>query len=98
MKLVINVLLKEMSAGVWCGYVTLPVKHPYYQYNKHELDGIIIVHGKISYSNYGTFGFDCGHKGDYKPRKPDNKTKIYWTAEMAKKEVLYLASQFENLE
>jgi len=88
--------IKRNIAGVWCGYVTLPESHPYYTSNKDDLKHIISVHGKLSYSNSGTFGFDCACKNDYVPKNPKSNCK-YWTAEMVKKEVINMAQQFEEL-
>jgi hypothetical protein len=48
-----------------CGYVTVPKKHHYYGlgYDKVYAN----VHGGLTYSNKGTFGFDCAHAGDLTP-------------------------------
>lgn len=48
-----------------CGYVTVPKKHHYYglSYN----DAVANVHGGLTFSNKGTFGFDCAHGGDLSP-------------------------------
>ena len=44
----------------YCGYVQLPINHP--DFNKGYDDDIdISVHGGLTYSINGKFGFDCAH-------------------------------------
>jgi hypothetical protein len=48
-----------------CGYVTVPKKHHYYELSYQNV--MANVHGGLTYSNKGTFGFDCAHGGDLTP-------------------------------
>lgn len=48
-----------------CGYVTVPKKHHYYGLSYNDVT--VNVHGGLTYSNKGTFGFDCVHAGDLCP-------------------------------
>lgn len=48
-----------------CGYVTVPKKHHYYGLGYQDV--MANVHGGLTYSNKGTFGFDCAHAGDLTP-------------------------------
>jgi hypothetical protein len=48
-----------------CGYVTVPKKHHYYGLGYNDV--MANVHGGLTYSNRGTFGFDCSHAGDLTP-------------------------------
>lgn len=57
--------LKRNLMLAWCGYVTVPSDHK--DYNKDYDDINIDVHGGITYSSFGTFGFDCIHGGDLSP-------------------------------
>jgi hypothetical protein len=52
-------------AGHRCGYVMLPENHPCYGKEYGDVDGID-VHGGLTYSYKGMFGFDCSHWGDAK--------------------------------
>ena len=57
-----------MEAGHRCGYVKIPVSHPYSGIDYEEMD--ICVHGGLTYKSTdeddgGTWiGFDCAHLGD----------------------------------
>lgn len=48
-----------------CGYVTVPKKHHYYGLSYNDV--MANVHGGLTYSDKGTFGFDCSHAGDLTP-------------------------------
>ena len=48
-----------------CGYVTVPKNHHYYGLGYNDV--MANVHGGLTYSNKGTFGFDCAHAGDLTP-------------------------------
>lgn len=52
-------------AGHRCGYVILPENHPAYGKDYDDLSGID-VHGGLTFSNEGMFGFDCAHWDDAK--------------------------------
>jgi hypothetical protein len=47
------------------GYVTVPKKHHYYGLGYNDV--MANVHGGLTYSDKGTFGFDCSHAGDLTP-------------------------------
>jgi hypothetical protein len=59
---------RNMSTYTFCGYVTVPKGHPFYglDYDHDNLAGIV-AHGGLTYSDEGTFGFDCAHAGDFCP-------------------------------
>jgi hypothetical protein len=48
-----------------CGYVTVPKKHHYYGLGYNDV--MANVHGGLTFSNAGRFGFDCAHAGDLCP-------------------------------
>lgn len=57
----------------WCGYVAIPEDHPFYGKHFKDIDMTlqpmekrkIKVHGGLTFSDKGMFGFDCGHPTDY---------------------------------
>jgi len=71
--------------GAWCGYVGIMPNHPLRDksYNNiYEMELDIVVHGGLTFSDYGefpmshsalenykvwTYGFDCAHAGDLVP-------------------------------
>lgn len=63
--------------GHRCGYVVLPENHPCCGKDYTEID--IYVHGGLTYSDNGTFGFDCAHCDDAKDESimSDVYLKIY---------------------
>ena len=48
-----------------CGYVTVPKKHHYYGLGYNDV--MTNVHGGLTFSNGGRFGFDCAHADDLCP-------------------------------
>ena len=48
-----------------CGYVTVPRNHHYYGLGYNDV--MANVHGGLTFSNKGSFGFDCAHAGDLCP-------------------------------
>jgi hypothetical protein len=48
-----------------CGYVTVPKKHHYYGLSYNDVPAN--VHGGLTFSDEGKFGFDCAHAGDLTP-------------------------------
>lgn len=63
--------IKRSPQWTYCGYVQLPIDHPYYNKNYDEINDLdtIYVHGDLTFSNDGLFGFDCWHTlmGDISP-------------------------------
>lgn len=61
-------VIRRNMQWAYCGYVQLPKDHPYYDKNYNEIDDIY-VHGDLTYSADGLFGFDCYHitDGDISP-------------------------------
>jgi hypothetical protein len=59
--------------GAWCGYVAVPVDHPWHVLLAlHDFSFDVDVHGGVTFA--GQFdgpdwwiGFDCGHAFDYMP-------------------------------
>lgn len=62
--------------GYRCGYVRVPVGHPWHGKDYGDIDGDVEVHGGLTFSDSDEpcdkgqpddghwFGFDCGHSGD----------------------------------
>lgn len=62
-------------SGALCGYVTVPKKHHYYGEGYNDVP--VHVHGGLTYSNAGTFGFDCAHAGDLTPKILETTLQVY---------------------
>lgn len=64
-------LRRSPTTGAWCGYVMLPIDHPFHDLSYDDVEGMddveINVHGGLTYSERGLFGFDCSHSWDYYP-------------------------------
>ena len=104
-------IIRRNMQWAYCGYVQLPGDHPYYDKHYDDIDDIY-VHGDLTYSTDGLFGFDCSHilEGDISPldetmraKYPDmfrslhnGTTPHYWTFEEVKKETENMAKQFFN--
>jgi hypothetical protein len=67
-------LVVLLDRGYRCGYVRVPVDHPYFKKNYEDITNIR-CHGGLTYSNLQTkpnkimpigywLGFDCAHKDD----------------------------------
>jgi hypothetical protein len=54
------------SMGHLCGYIQVDADHPWYGKGYDEIDAD--VHGGMTYSDKGEFGFDCAHAGDLVPK------------------------------
>ena len=60
-----------------CGYVGIPKDHPYYGKDDYDLEGLLDVHGGVSFAaapiedekhkDLWWIGFDCAHAGDLWP-------------------------------
>ena len=48
------------------GYITVGADHPWHALTYDEVDAD--VHGGLTFSNEGRFGFDCAHLGDVVPK------------------------------
>lgn len=69
-----------------CGYVKVPENHITNGLNYGDIP--INIHGGLTYSKGGVFGFDCAHLGD---------TKEEWNLEAVKKETNNLSKQLSKL-
>jgi hypothetical protein len=67
------IVIGMYTIGHRAGYVGVSNTHPYFKVDYDTIDGIIDVHGGLTYagggeypikSNLWWFGFDCGHFGD----------------------------------
>ena len=58
--------------GHLCGYITVGEDHPWHALTYDEVDAD--VHGNLTFSNEGRFGFDCAHAGDLVPKMYHLKT------------------------
>jgi hypothetical protein len=57
---------RHPSLGHLCGYIQVDADHPWYGKGYDEIDAD--VHGGMTYSDKGEFGFDCAHAGDLVPK------------------------------
>jgi hypothetical protein len=57
---------RNPNMGHLCGYITVGADHPWYSLGYDEVD--VDVHGGLTYSDKGEFGFDCAHAGDLVPK------------------------------
>ena len=60
---------RNLINWTYCGYIKLPKTHPDYNKKYSDLEDIINVHGNLTFTEDGMFGFDCYHilKGDISP-------------------------------
>lgn len=98
--------MKRNSAGVWCGYVTIPHHHPMAGLSYVDLY-YLDVHGAVTYtaSSEGgwVIGFDCNqsddlsqaewHRANTRPYVNYFKKREYRTHGFAKGETIKLAEQ-----
>lgn len=79
----------------WCGYVKIPVNHPYHNKNFDDMD--IDVHGGFTGGDdEGRIGFDTCHAGDRWPtsfRFNIDSEDHYWTYEDTIEEVKKIVDQ-----
>jgi hypothetical protein len=83
----------------YCGYTTLPSDHPDFSKTYLELENKISVHGGLTFSNDGTFGFDCGHYDDICPVSKSSsighsRGNHYWTYDEVVVEIKKMVDQF----
>jgi len=100
-------LRKHPLFSNWNGYVTLPKTHPFYHKKYNNISDKIDVHGQLTYSRLGTFGFDTAHTltdilpGDsiYNIQSffhdvDDINHKHYWTFDEVVEETKRMVDQF----
>ena len=58
---------KRHGLGHLCGYITVGADHPWYALTYNDLNDVD-VHGGLTFSEKGKFGFDCAHAGDLVPK------------------------------
>lgn len=103
-------IIRRSMQWTYCGYVQLPKDHPYYDKHCDDIDDIY-VHGNLTCSVDGLFGFECSHvsEGDISPLDATIRAKYpamlnfndkivphYWTFDEVKKETENMAKQFFN--
>jgi hypothetical protein len=54
------------NLGHLCGYIQVDANHPWHALTYDEVD--VCVHGGLTFSEEGWFGFDCAHAGDLVPK------------------------------
>ena len=89
--------VKYGPMGNWNGYVQLPPTHRDYAKTYCDLESEIDIHGGLTYSHEGEFGFDTAHGGDYMPHLAKYGLSLgthYWTYEEVVNETKRLADQF----
>lgn len=88
---------RRNSVGAWCGYLALPVGHPWTE----DAPDDVKVHGALNIQGRHTdtgdtlwIGFDCAHIGDFRPYESDNPPNaVYRTLAYVKQECAALAAQ-----
>lgn len=53
--------------GHLCGYIEVGADHPWHALTYNDLNDVD-VHGGLTFSEKGKFGFDCAHAGDLIPK------------------------------
>lgn len=105
---------RNPSSWTYCGYVQLPNSHPDFSKTYQNLSKQIEVHGGLTFSENGKFGFDTAHFGDISPARESHQAKNpdlypppssmvnahshYWTFDEVKAEVESMAKQFKDRE
>ena len=99
-------IIRPVSEGWLCGYVSVPEGHNYSGMSYDDVD--VQVHGGLTFGSnnfpdrddnekgYYWFGFDCGHAGDLMPYLWEDGT--YRTKEYVKNECKELAKQLKDME
>ena len=88
------------SMGHLCGYIQVDADHPWYgkDYDNVNAD----VHGGLTFSDKGWFGFDCAHVGDLVPRMNhlanDDSGDVYRGMGYVVGELINLAKQAKEAE
>lgn len=68
-------MLRNDRMGHWCGYVGVPLEHPYYGVDHKDIEPDLGVHGGLTYS-----GYDFGPICHIAPGQPDDAlvTLLLW--------------------
>lgn len=105
-------LMRRGPLGAWCGYVAVPLGHPYYGKEGRDLD----VHGGVTFmgtcqgdichtpkegapDNVWWFGFDCAHAWDLVPWFVAQEQRDKWPALAVDElgQTIYVTSPFAEL-
>lgn len=96
---------RHPSLGHLNGYIYLPKEHPDFGKCYGEVDEYVSVHGGLTFSEGGCFGFDCGHAGDLTPAFASNKElqdlingDVYRNMAYVENQLRRLAEQFRKRE
>lgn len=93
--------------GYLCGYVQVPLLHPWFGKDKGEME--VLCHGGITFSDdiedeegWGFWiGFDCGHGGDYVPShekiRRDNPISKHFPIPEIFKDCLLFYPEYRNI-
>lgn len=90
--------LRRNQLGCWCGYVDVPVGHPWHGRNSESLYRIN-VHGGVTYAQENPetgewrVGFDCCHGYDWIPMIGVGRKEDYRDVRYASRECERLANQ-----
>lgn len=92
---------RHSDLGFLLGYVYIPASHPDFGLHYDEVD--VTVHGGLTYSEDGCFGFDCGHAGDLTPAfenflSKDRFHDVYRNMAYVELQLRRLAEQFKKRE
>lgn len=96
--------IRRIYSWNWNGYVKLPAHHPDFGKHYSVLEDDIPVHGNLTYSGGGWFGFDTLHAGDIQPAMMFETLLMatmagieqrYWTFDMVLAETKQLAALFK---
>ena len=74
----------------------LPIEHPDFDKTYFDLEDVINVHGQLTFSDNGKFGFDCCHFDDISPIFGSLKDGHYLTFDEVKIEIEKMVDQFEK--
>ena len=94
-------LKRHAELGFLNGYIYLPTSHPDFGKCYGEVENEVSVHGGLTFSDGGKFGFDCGHAGDLIPaleHAPNPTIDTYRNMEYVELQLRRLAEQFRQRE
>ena len=82
-------IVMRNNMGYRCGYIRIPIDHPWAEIDRKELDNYVVVHGGVTFVDDDTedrafwLGFDCGHAGDARdPELPNKGVANLWELQL----------------
>jgi hypothetical protein len=90
---------RHPTLGHWCGYITVPLSHPWKKPQEEGYDLDINCHGGVTYYHHGNndvvIGFDCSHSYDAAP--PWLKDKSFLPFGGQYRDIYYVLNELKNL-